>query len=332
MSNAHVIAEAGVNHNGKIENAFRLIDIAKNAGADSVKLQIINPYGLYLPGQYKYGHYDINKVIENRFSTVFSDDQYKEIFDYSASINMPCSASVFDEKGLDLLCSFNPPYIKLASSDLTNIRFLRQVSEKNIPVILSTGMASLDEIALSIKYITMDGFDEITLLHCVSIYPCQLEETNLNFITTLQKEFGFPVGFSDHTRTSEAACVAYALGCRWFEKHYTFDNKLDGFDHKHAQNEEEFISYITNIRSVEKSLSNKKTKITDAEDYTSQRARRSLYASRNLKKGEVLRSEDILCVRPSGPMNANQIYELIGKKLLEDIPIHTAFKTSIVNG
>ncbi|NNE27749.1 MAG: hypothetical protein HKN09_12965 [Saprospiraceae bacterium] len=324
-SRAHIIAEAGVNHNGSFDNAIKLVDIAKASDADSVKFQIINPYGLYLPGDYEYGHYDIKDVIANRFSTVLSDDDYRKIKSHCDAIGIAFSASIFDEKGLDLLSSMNPPYIKIASCDLPNIQLLRQVAQRGIKMILSTGMSTLQEIEKSLNALAKVNFDDIVLLHCVSIYPCPLESTNIAFIETLHNEFGKDVGFSDHTRTAEAAVAAYTMGVRWFEKHFTYDNELPGFDHKHAQNEEEFTYYIKCLRDIEKSIGTQKTKLTDAEKYTAERARRSLYAAKDLKAGAVITEDDILCVRPSAEMNANQIDELIGRRLTKDKSQYSAF-------
>lgn len=328
---AHIIAEAGVNHNGKMDYAKQLIQIASKSGADSIKFQIINPYGLYLPGEYKYGHYDIKEVLKNRFSTVLTDEQYTELNHFSKELGIDFSGSIFDEKGLNLLASFNPPYIKVASCDLNNIRLLRQIAERGIKMILSTGMSTLNEIEKSLNVLAKENFDNIVLLHCVSIYPCPVEKTNVSFIRILQDTFGYDVGFSDHTRTTEAAVVAYALGARWFEKHFTFDNSLEGFDHKHAQNEEEFTYYISALRSIEKSLSQSDKKISKAEKYTSERARRSLYASQDLKKGKILTDKDIICVRPSAIMNANEIDILIGKKLTEDIKQYSPYSHSHIS-
>lgn len=325
MDKAHIIAEAGVNHNGQIEHAYRLIDIAAKSGADSVKFQIINPYGLYLPGDYAYGHYDIKEVIKNRFSTVLSDDQYLALNEYASSKHILFSSSVFDPQGLDLLDSMNPPYIKIASSDLTNIRFLRQVAEKGKKMILSTGMASLQEIETSLNVLHKSNFTNIVLLHCVSIYPCPLEKSNVAFITTLREAFGYEVGYSDHTRSAHAAVAAYCLGARWFEKHFTFDNELPGFDHKHAQNEEEFTEYIKTIRAFETSINPSDQKLTEAEKYTSERARRSLYAAKTLRPGDIIKDEDVLCVRPSGILNANDIDLIVGQRVARSIDQYSPF-------
>lgn len=330
-THAHIIAEAGVNHNGSVENARLLIDVAAEAKADSVKFQIINPYGLYLPGDYKYGHYEIAKVIENRFSTVLTDEQYESLADYTKSKGLQFSSSIFDSTGLKLLDSFDPPYIKIASCDLTNIRLLREVAQTGRKMILSTGMSTLPEIEKTLAELDKLDFRDIVLLHCVSVYPCPLEKTNLHFISTLQKEFGYEVGLSDHTRTNEAATVAYSMGCRWFEKHYTYDNDLPGFDHKHAQNQEEFTSYVASLRAIEISLIPKTEKLTDAERYTAERARRSLFAARTIRKGETIADADILCVRPSGIMSPNQIDLLVGSTANKDIEQYQPFSLDLIS-
>jgi N,N'-diacetyllegionaminate synthase len=321
----HIIAEAGTNHNGSKEKAKELIDLARRAGADSVKFQIINPWGLYLPGQYSYGHYDIKKVIEIRQSTVLPDDTYRELASYSKTSGIAFSASVFDKEGLDLLCSLNPPYIKIASCDLNNIRFLKQVVERGKKVVLSTGMSSLQDIEKTLKALQTTGKPDLVLLHCVSVYPAKTEQANLSFIGTLRKNFGLEVGFSDHTGESVAACMALALGATWFEKHFTTDRTQQGFDHAYAMEEEGFAKYISDLRAAETAMAPKDEKISDAERYTRKRARRSLYASRDIKAGEMIRDEDILCVRPEGIMNADDIDLLIGKKAVAEIKQHEAF-------
>lgn len=322
---AHIIAEAGTNHNGSVTKAKELIQVAKRAGADSVKFQIINPWGLYLPGQYDYGHYDIKKVIEIRQATVLSDQEYFSLHQYSIDHGIEFSASVFDIQGLDLLCTMNPPYIKLASCDLNNIRFLKQVAERGKKMVISTGMSSLKDIEKSLKAIEGTGNSDIVLLHCVSVYPAKTEQSNLSFITTLINNFGFEVGFSDHTGNSIAAVMAYALGARWFEKHFTTDRTQEGFDHAYAMEENGFVEYVSDIRAAETALTASNQKLTDAERYTRKRARRSLYASRAIKAGEIIRDEDVLCVRPEGILNADDIDLVIGKIATTDFKQYEPF-------
>lgn len=328
----HIIAEAGTNHNGSKEKAIALINLAARAGADSVKFQIINPWGLYLPGQYSYGHYDIKKVIEIRQSTVLPDETYRELNTVSKAAGIAFSASVFDKEGLDLLCSMDPPYIKIASCDLNNIRFLKQVAERGKKIVLSTGMSSLQDIEKTMNELSKKARPDIVLLHCVSVYPAKTEQANLSFLTTLKKTFGTEVGFSDHTGESTAACMALALGATWFEKHFTTDRTQEGFDHAYAMEEEGFTKYVSDIRAAEIAMQPKDEKISDAERYTRKRARRSLYASRNIKSGEVITDDLILCVRPEGIMNADDIDLIVGKKAVKDIGQYEPFALEKVTG
>lgn len=321
----HIIAEAGTNHNGQLQKAKNLAEMAKRAGADSVKYQMINTWGLYLPGNYEYGHYKIADVIRLREEGKLTDDAYRELASFCTQLNLNFSASVFDSASLKLLASLNPPYIKLASCDLNNIRFLREVSEYGIKMIVSTGMSTISDIEIAVKAIRSNGFNDLVLLHCVSVYPASLVQTNLNFISNLKSEFGCEVGFSDHTGDSIAACMALSLGATWFEKHFTEDKKQIGLDHAFAMEENGLKQYVNDIHDAYLSLQPKKDKISDAERYTRQRARRSLYAATELPVGHILSNEDVLCVRPENIMQADEIDTLIGKPLKIPVKQYEAF-------
>lgn len=326
----HVIAEAGTNNNGSLPKAMKLVDIAHRAGAHSVKFQIINTWGLYLPGKYDYGHYNIEDVIKIRQQGEMSDEEYAALSSYASQIGIPFSASVFDSNGLKLLTSFKPQYIKIASSDLNNVRFLKEVSSYGIKMVISTGMSTLADVENTVNHITRTGFNDIVLLHCVSVYPAKTEQTNLQFITTLKNEFGFEVGFSDHTPTSHAACMALTLGATWFEKHFTEDKMQKGLDHAYALEEHELKAYVDDLKSAFVALTPNNNKISDNEFYTRKRARRSLYASRDLTAGHILENEDVLCVRPENVMQADEIDLLIGHELKNDIKKHEPFTRDIV--
>lgn len=315
----HIIAEAGTNHNGRVENGTRLIDLAARAGADSVKFQIIDPDGLYLPGQYAFGHYDINQVRALRRKFMLSDEQYRALHDQAEVRGLPFSASIFDSHGLDLLASMQPPYIKIASTDLNNLRLLRAVAEKGIRMIVSTGMSSLADIEKSVKAILDTGFEDLVLMHCVSAYPAPLASMNLPFIDVLRSAFGFPVGFSDHTEGSVAAGLAVARGVDYIEKHFTTDRSQEGFDHAYAAEGEVFVQYVADVRAAEKALEPARAKIGEAEAYTRQRARRALYAARDLAAGHLLTDDDVLVLRPQNIMAADQIDEVVGHVLLQAI-------------
>lgn len=197
----HVIAEAGSNYNGDVGLAKQLSRVARSAGADSVKFQIIYTGGLYKAGQYAFGHYDIDEVRKVRDLGVLTDSAWREIAADAKNQGISFSASVFDSRGLDLLCELDPPYIKLASCDLNNLRFLREVAGRNRKMIVSTGMSSLGDIEKAVSTLDKEGIngDNLVLLHCVSAYPADLSETNLTFLQTLRSAFGTAVGFSDHT-------------------------------------------------------------------------------------------------------------------------------------
>ena len=318
-SKIHIIAEAGSNNNGQLSKAKKLVDIAKRCNANSVKFQLINTWGLYLPGKYEYGHYDIKEVIKFREDGEMTDTEYEALAEYCRKQEISFTASVFDKRGLDLMLKFNPMYIKLASCDLNNIRFLRRVAETGKKVVLSTGMSTLHDVEQAVKVMVNAGNSDLVLMHCVSIYPAYLEQTNLRFIEILKKVFGFPVGFSDHTGNSIAACVALSLGATWFEKHFTEDKNQEGLDHKHAMDESELAGYVRDIRDTEVALLLKEEKISEDERYTRKRARRSLYAATNLPFGHLIKDEDILCVRPEGIMSADQIDLLVGRTTICEI-------------
>lgn len=312
----HVIAEAGSNYNGSVDLAFQLNRVAYEAGANSVKYQIIYPEGLYRAGEYAYGHYDIKDVLRIRREGVLTDEQWRSVRKNASAIGIDFSASVFDTRGLDLLMSMNPPYIKTASSDLNNLRFMREIAARGKTMVVSTGMATLNEIELTVNELSKVGISGecLVLLHCVSSYPTNLNDTNLIFMQKL-KQFGTAIGFSDHTLGTEAACAAVALGASWIEKHFTTDSTLDGFDHKHAMEPLAFTDYVKAIRATEYSLLPKDQKIGGAEAYTKQRARRGLYIASSLPAGHVLTNEDILIVRPENTIAASEIDLVVGMKL-----------------
>jgi sialic acid synthase SpsE len=321
----HIIAEAGSNYNGSVDLARDLNAAAAQSGADTVKYQIIYPEGLYRPGEYPYGHYDIKDVWRIRAEGVLSDEQWLEVAADAKAKGIVFSASVFDTRGLDLLCGMNPPYIKLASCDLNNLRFLREVAERGFRMIVSTGMSTLADIEKAVAALAKAGVegDKLVLLHCVSAYPSQLADTNLAFIPTLKSAFGTQVGFSDHTLTHEAACGAVALGATWIEKHFTTDHTLDGFDHKHALEPEVLSAYVKVIRDMENSLRPKVTKIGSAEAYTRQRARRGIYVSKDLPAGHRFTQEDLEVLRPESPIPSDEVDDLIGQVLKRPLTAHS---------
>lgn len=318
-SRVHIIAEAGTNHGGKAETAEHLIDVAIASGADSVKFQVIYPEGLYLPKLVQNGHIVENDVFQKRATGMLSDDDYRRLADYGKSHNIPVSASVFDRRGLDLLDELNAPYIKIASCDLNNSPLLIEAAQRGKKLIVSTGMSSLSEVDRAVSDIVATGNTDLVLMHCVSVYPCPTERMNLGFLKTLQQAFGFPVGLSDHTENSVASAIAVSMGATWIEKHYTYDRSAEGFDHSYAMEPESFTQFICDLRAAEAACSRPGSKVGEAEVTVRQRARRALYAARDLQTGETLSEADVLIVRPEGPLAPNDLPLIVGRSVKQPI-------------
>lgn len=310
----HIIAEAGTNHGGSLEKAIELMTIAKKAGADSVKFQMIYPEGLYLPQIYKDGNYTDNIVFSMRKDAMLSDEEYEILAKKCYEKKIGFSASVFDDRGIKLLNKLNSPYIKIASCDLNNAVLLKTASASKKKLIVSTGMASLGEIEKAVSLLVKGGNNDIVLMHCVSIYPCQTEKMNLNFIKVLKEAFGFPVGLSDHTETSTAGIIAVAMGAEWIEKHFTYDRTAKGFDHSYAMEPEMLRQYIKEIRTAHKACEKQAQKICNDERSVKERARRGLYASRDILEGEVITMKDVLIVRPEGCLSPEDSFSLEKKR------------------
>lgn len=309
----HVIAEAGTNHGGQRATAENLVGIAQEAGADSVKFQIIFPEGLYLPRFYRDGAYEENEVFHLRAAAMLSATDYHVLAALARKKGIPLSASVFDERSLDLLCALNPPYIKIASCDLNNDRLLKQAAERKIKMIVSTGMATLGEVEQAVKTILATGNNDLVLMHCVSIYPCPLERMNLRFLETLRTAFGFPIGLSDHTESSLAAAIAVSMGVTWIEKHFTYDRRAKGFDHAYAMEPAGLAAYLRDVRAAETACRRPDEKLQSEECTVKKRARRSIYAARTLEPHESITEKDLLIVRPEGPLTPGDLPSVLGK-------------------
>lgn len=320
----HIIADICTNHDGDINKAKKLIKAAHTAGASSVKFQIIYPEGLYVSKVFSEDGISVdNQVLIQRRKSVLSDDEYIDLSIFSKQLPQLLSGSVFDRRGLDLLDRIDAPYIKMASCDLNNFPFIAEVAERGRPIILSTGMAELSEVEKAICVATKNGAKDIILLHCVSIYPTPTVKANLNMIPVLSRCFGFPVGFSDHTLDSVAGIAAVALGATWIEKHFTLCTTDQGFDHAHSLPPDQFRDYIQNLQTVNVACQPKYPKLDEKEITLKSRARRGLYAARDLTEGELLKKEDILIVRPETSLKPEDLYVIINKKIKKHIKAYT---------
>lgn len=326
----HIIAEAGTNHNADPTTARALVDAAAAAGADSVKFQLIYPEGLYLPRIWADGAYTDNEVFEIRRKGMLSDDDWRAVTDYCRQKGVPASWSAFDVRGLDFLVEMDVPYIKIASCDLNNGPLLREAAQRGKKLVVSTGMATLGEVEQAVAHITAEGHDDLVLMHCVSVYPCPTERTNLGFIDTLRTAFGFPVGLSDHTEASLAAAVGVAKGVSFIEKHYTLDRTSKGFDHAYAMEPDMLAAYIADVRACEAAVAPPERKVGETESGVKTRARRGLHAARTLEPGQTLTEQDVLIVRPEAPLAPNDLPLVVGGTVTRRVEQYEALSLSAV--
>lgn len=330
MSNnscVEVIAEAGSNHNGDPGRAIELINIAKEAGASSVKFQFIFADGLYVPKFYIGKATDVNKVFAVRKAEELTRAEWQTIWDYAGDAGIGVSASVFCKKGLALLKSLGADYVKIASTDLTNRPLIGAAIQTFRRTIISTGMARASEVAQTVEALHDKKYEgEFELMHCVSLYPCPLESSNISRIKMLRELSGLKVGYSDHSQGVESALLALATGSTTFEKHFTLDKSLPGFDHKYACNGEELRVYIATIKAAFEAISANPNSIATKEAETKIRARRGVYAARNIMAGEVIAVEDLLHVRPSVAEATVLPEDFLGKTARDFIPQYAALQ------
>ena len=226
---------------------------------------------------------------------------------------------------MQLLSKLGASYVKIASTDLTNHYLIGLACSKFKNVIVSTGMANQNEISDTISFVS-NTYPEtkLTIMHCVSLYPCPLESSNIYKLKLLQDQYDFEIGYSDHTEDNFSSVMAFSLGVRLFEKHFTFNKELAGFDHAHAQDPLQLNNYISTLHKCYQSLVNKSEQISENEKVSKIRARRGVYLSKTLRIGEKLKSEDILFVRPSSSFFINDPKSLVGLEAKEDIPAYSA--------
>ena len=315
----HIVGEAGTNHNAEYSNAERLVDIALEAGCDSVKFQIIYPEGLYLDKEWKDGALIDNEVFGIRERGMLPDDDYRKIAKYARDRGISVSSSVFDDRGIDLLDELDPPYFKFASCDLNNSALLKKAAERGRTMLMSTGMSTLGEIERAVQDVVSTGNEDIVLLHCVSVYPAPMERMNMGFMTTLRKAFGFQVGFSDHTQNNVCAIAAVANGATWIEKHYTYDRLAEGFDHANAMEPLDFTNYVSDIRATEAAMAPQMEKVGEVESAVAERARRGIFFARDVAKGRPITEQDLIVVRPQTELAPNDLPFVIGKTARRDV-------------
>ena len=312
-----IIAEAGVNHNGNINVAKKLIDVASKAGADYVKFQTFDVDHLILQNtktavyQKRNLKSDVSQYLMLK-KYQLPESSYKNLIEYSKKKKIKFLSTAFDLKSLNLLNKFKLDYIKIPSGEITNYPFLKKISKLNKKILLSTGMSTLKEIKQALNVFRKRKRD-ITILHCTSDYPANLKDLNLNFIKIL-KRLGYQVGYSDHSSSIITPSIAVALGCQVVEKHFTLSKKLKGPDHKASLEPQELSKMVSFIRDTEKILGLKNKIITKSEQKTKLLVRKSIVALKNIKKGEIFSYKNLTTKRPGIGTQPFKIEKYLGKK------------------
>ena len=313
-----IIAEAGVNHNGKLSLAKKLIEAAKEAGVDAIKFQTFKAENLVTKNtkMAKYQKRNTERE-ENQLEMLKrSELSYKDFIKlkkYCDKKKIIFLSTPHSEDAIDFLEPLTPAY-KIGSGDLTNIPFLKKIAKKKKPIILSTGMATLNEVKEAVKTIKKAGNNKIILLHCTTCYPCPFKEVNLKAILTLKKEFNLPVGYSDHTLGIVVPIMAVALGAAIIEKHFTLDKNLPGPDHKASLEPQELKEMVKLIRDTEKVLGSNIKKPTKSEEKIKKVVRKSIVARVGIPKNTKITKDVLIIKRPGTGIKPKYMKKVLGKR------------------
>jgi N-acetylneuraminate synthase/N,N'-diacetyllegionaminate synthase len=319
-----IVAEAGVNHNGEPALARRLVDAAAECGADAVKFQTFTVDALLTETAPKAGYQvETTGAGESQREMLarleLGTDRLAELRDRAAKHGLIFFSAPFDEASADALERLDVALFKVPSGEITNLPLLRHVAAKGRPIILSTGMANLEEVEQAVAAIREAGDPPLALLHCLSAYPAPAGEVNLRAMDSLAARFGCPVGFSDHTLGIEIAVAAAARGAAIIEKHLTLDKTLPGPDHRASLDVAEFSSMVRAIRSVESALGDGVKRPMPSEADTRRVARKSLVAARALKAGERVAAGDLASKRPGTGISPAELPRVLGLRLARDV-------------
>lgn len=318
-----IIAEAGVNHNGSLEAAKKLVDAAAAAGADAVKFQTFHAEKLVckkaVKAQYQIEATDKEESqLEMLKKLELTEDMHKQLMDYCEEKGILFLSTPFDVDSLHFLLQCGMEIIKVPSGEITNYPYLKEVGKTGKRVILSTGMSTLDEVKAAIEVLRDNGSKEIDVLHCNTEYPTPFEDVNLRAMLTLKEELGVPAGYSDHTLGIEVPIAAAALGAVIIEKHFTLDRNMEGPDHRASLEPGELEQMVKALRHVEEALGNGEKKPSPSEEKNIAVARKSIVAAKDIKMGEVFTEENLTAKRPGNGINPMRWEEVLGKKAIRD--------------
>jgi N,N'-diacetyllegionaminate synthase len=318
ISTAHpcyIIAEIGFNHNGKEALAIKLVEEAVKAGADAVKFSRSDSYKLLLKkNDSTYGPVDFGDNLDGYEKMELTNEIMLKVANYCRKLNIDFLSTPLDEAGVDFLVATGVPALKIASGDLTADPFLCYVAEQHLPVILSTGMSTLEEVRHAVGLLWEHGCPELAILHCVSSFPAPLSGLNLKVIQTLMREFAVPIGFSDHTTGIEAAPVAVASGAVIIEKLFTLDKELPGPEHAFSLDPHEMSQMIKSIRETETVMGVEQKTPTMAELEFRKFGRRSIVTKMTIEPGTVITEAMLTLKRPGTGISPRDFYKVLGKK------------------
>ena len=327
MSHVLIIAEAGVNHNGSVETAKRMIDKAVEAGADVIKFQTFKSEKLVSKSakQAEYQKKNIaNAENDSQLDMLrkleLSESDHNELMDYCAKKQIRFFSTAFDMESIDYLYSLQVGLWKIPSGEITNYPYLKKIAGFSEPVILSTGMCELQDVSEAISVLCDNGLrkEQISLLHCNTEYPTPFEDVNLLAMNELREKFGVRVGYSDHTKGIEVPIAAVALGAEIIEKHFTLDRNMEGPDHKASLEPDELKAMVAAIRNIERALGNGHKRVSESERKNIAVARKSIVAARDIKAGEVFCETNLTVKRPGNGISPMRWEEVIGKIAKKD--------------
>lgn len=325
MNHTIIIAEAGVNHNGSIEMARKMVEAAIECGVDYIKFQtfkaekIANKFALQADYQKRNLHEDSSQV-EMLRKLELADKDFVLLKAYCDSRDVRFMSTPFDLESIDFLSGLGMDYMKVPSGEITNLPYLRKIASKGIPVIMSTGMCGLGEIedALDILYNGGMSTGDITLLHCNTEYPTPMADVNLRAMETLRSAFGTKVGYSDHTRGIEVPVAAVAMGASVIEKHFTLDKSLPGPDHVASLEPSELRAMVDAIRNIELAVGTSVKRVSSSERKNKAVARKSIVAAKDIKVGECLTEDNLTVKRPGSGISPMHWDSVMGKKAIRD--------------
>jgi pseudaminic acid synthase len=336
LNKCFIIAELSANHGGELEIALETIRAAKRAGADAIKIQTYTADTITLNSKKDYfkinqgTHWDGQYLYDLYKEASLPWDWHTKIFEVAKEEGLVCFSSPFDNSAVDLLEELNTPIYKIASFEITDIPLIEYAASKGKPMILSTGIAEIEDIELAIETCKKAGNNDITILKCTSAYPADPKDANLLTIPDIKSRFGVKVGLSDHTMGIEGPVVAVVLGATVIEKHFILNKSIGGADAHFSLDEKEFTEMVTAVRKAEQMIGNVDYEMTEKKKKSRQFSR-SLFVVKDVKVGEVITKENVRSIRPGFGMHPRHLSEIIGKKFKQDLEKGTPMNFDLIN-